>query len=73
MENNLLYAKIFENGKIYIRITNNFNNRMYQHKYDAYKYNSKLPVHRAMRKYNHRTEIWAEGIDDRELIELLEI
>lgn len=73
MENNLLYAKIFENGKIYIGITNNFNNRMYQHKYDAYKYNSKLPVHRAMRKYNHRTEIWAEGIDDRELIELLEI
>lgn len=73
MENNLLYAKVFENGKIYIGITNNFNNRMYQHKYDAYKYNSKLPVHRAMRKYNHRTEIWAEGIDDRELIELLEI
>lgn len=42
MENNLLYAKIFENGKIYIGITNNFNNRMYQHKYDAYKYNSKF-------------------------------
>lgn len=26
MENNLLYAKIFENGKIYIGITNNFKN-----------------------------------------------
>lgn len=71
--NGTLYAKIFDNGKIYIGITSNFGRRMVEHKYNAYTKNSQLPVHRAMRKYNHRTEIWAEGIDDWELLNQLEI
>lgn len=73
MDKGCLYAKIFENGKIYIGITVNFKKRMYDHDYHAFKKISHLPVHRAMRKYKHRTEIWAEGIDDRELLCQLEI
>lgn len=62
-----------KNGKIYVGITNNFNNRMIRHNYDAYKLNSHLPIHKAMRKYKHKTEIWAKNIDDRYLLEMLEI
>ena len=65
---NILYVKIFDNGKMYVGITNNFDRRMYQHQWSAYSENSNLQVHRAMRKYGHRTEIWAEGISDRDLI-----
>lgn len=55
--NNIVYIKHFDNGKKYIGITNNFKRRMYEHIKSAYKNNSKLPVHNAMRKYNHTTEI----------------
>lgn len=57
---------------MYVGITKNFDRRMYVHKYDAYIRNSKLPVHRAMRRHSHTTEIWADGIDDRDLIYMLE-
>lgn len=63
-----LYVKIFENGKMYVGITNNFDRRMYEHQHDSYIQNSQLPIHRAMRKYSHRTEIWAQGIDDWDLL-----
>lgn len=68
-----LYVKIFDSGKMYVGITNNYDRRMYEHQKDAYTRNSNLPVHRAMRKYNHKTEIWADGIDDRDLLNRLEI
>jgi len=68
-----LYAKKFDNGAIYIGITNNFNRRMHQHEYQAYVNNSQLLVHKAMRKHNHTTERWSYGIQDRELILELEI
>lgn len=70
--NNVLYVKIFDNGKMYVGVTNNFDKRMYQHQSDAYCKNSQLVVHKAMRKHNHKTEVWAEGIADRELILELE-
>lgn len=70
---NCLYVKIFENGKMYVGITNNFEKRMYQHNKRCYSEKSTLPLYNAMRKYSHRTEIWAEGIDDRELLNQLEI
>lgn len=69
---NCLYVKIFDNCKMYVGVTGNFDKRMYQHQNFAYSRNSQLPVHRAMRKYGHKTEIWAEGIMDRELILELE-
>lgn len=68
----MLYVKIFDNGKMYVGITQNFYKRMFVHEKDAYKKMSKLPVHCAMRKHNHRTEIWANNIDDRELLYMLE-
>lgn len=63
-----LYVKIFDNGKMYVGITNNFKQRMNSHNSDAYYKNSQLPVHNAMRKHNHRTEIWAQGIEDWDLL-----
>ena len=52
-----MYIKTFENGKVYVGITNDFNRRMSEHNCRAYNQNSNLPVHRAMRKYSHETEI----------------
>lgn len=69
---NILYVKKFDNGKMYVGITNNFDRRMYMHQWEAYSKNSQLLVHKAMRKYSHTTEIWAECIDDRDLIYMLE-
>ena len=46
---------------------------MWKHQSEAYSKNSQLPAYRAMRKYNHRTEIWADNIDDRELLCQMEI
>ena len=64
--NNIVYLKIFDNGKFYIGISKNFKNRMYQHHYDAFVRNSQLPVHCAMRKHKHETEILfqSESYDD---------
>lgn len=70
---NCLYAKIFDNNKMYIGITNNFDRRMYEHQRDAYCNNSQLAVHRAMRKHNHTTEIWSYGVEDRDVLNQLEI
>ena len=63
--NNVVYIKHFENGKKYIGITNNFKGRMNRHNSSA-KCGSNLPVHKAMRKYSHETEIvfWSEDYDD---------
>ena len=57
---NVVYIKHFENGKKYVGITNNFERRMDRHEKDA-RYGSTLPVHRAMRKYSHETEIVFES------------
>lgn len=57
---NVVYIKHFENGKKYVGITNNFERRMDRHEKDA-RYGSTLPIHRAMRKYNHETEIVFES------------
>lgn len=70
---NTLYVKIFDNKKMYVGITNNFDRRMYQHQREAYDANSQFMVHKAMRKHSHTTEVWAENIDDRELIMQLEV
>lgn len=58
--NNVVYIKHFENGKKYIGITNNFKGRMNRHNSSA-KCGSNLPVHKAMRKYSHETEIVFES------------
>lgn len=58
---------------MYVGITNNFDRRMHEHRRSAYDNNSQITVHKAMRKHSHKTEIWAEGINDRELINTLEI
>lgn len=42
---------------MYVGITKNFDRRMYVHQYDAYIRNSKLPVHRAMRRHSHTTRV----------------
>lgn len=72
----VVYLKIFdredrENG-YYIGITNDFKSRMNGHNSYAYTRKSQLPVYRAMRKYNHKTEILAE-IDDYDLLKQMEI
>ncbi|MGL5719122.1 MAG: GIY-YIG nuclease family protein [Paraclostridium sp.] len=68
-----LYVKRFENGKMYVGITNNFDKRMESHNRSAFIEESMLPVHCAMRKYRHTTEVWSSDIDDRELILMLEV
>lgn len=58
---------------MYVGITNDFDIRMYHHDRNAYSKKINLPVYNAMRKYRHRTEIWADNTDDRELLNQLEI
>lgn len=53
---NVLYVKRFENGKMYVGITNDFERRMREHNKLA-KDGNELPIYRAMRKHNHTTEI----------------
>lgn len=66
-----LYIKIFENYCMYVGCTQNFEIRMKQHEW--HKNNgSNLPVHKAMRKFNHTTKILVKDIDDRELLYTLE-
>lgn len=57
---NVVYIKHFESGKKYVGITNNFKRRMKRHEQDS-KSGSDFPVHRAMRKYSHETEIVFES------------
>lgn len=57
---NVVYVKHFENGKKYVGITKHFKRRMQEHVKDMKK-GSTLPVHRAMRKYSHETEIVFES------------
>lgn len=55
--NNVVYLKIFDNNKYYVGITNDFDRRMDEHNRKAFKSLSNLPIHKAMRKHNHQTEI----------------
>lgn len=52
-----VYKAIFENGKVYIGITNNFNRRKSCHKYDA-KNGKKTRFYIAIRKYGFDTLKW---------------
>lgn len=54
---NLYIKKFNKENRYYVGITKNFKRRMWEHKNDAYKNKSKLPVHCAMRKYFHETII----------------
>ena len=65
---NVVYVKEFENGKVYVGITNNFRSRMSNHKSKAFVSGSKLPVHRAMRKYTHETKIVFKSEDYDEIL-----
>lgn len=69
----ILYLKIFDNGKIYVGITNNFKRRMKEHEHKAFVENSNYPVHKAMRKHKYFNVVCTENIEDRELLNLLEI
>ena len=62
---NVVYVKNFENGKKYVGITNNFERRMRQHRCEVNRGNQ-LPIYRAMRKYDHYTEVVfeSENYDD---------
>lgn len=71
-----LYVKRFEDGSIYVGCTNEYNRRMSQHNHHCYNPNSNkfnIPLYQAMRSMAHTTEIWAEGIEDMELLYQLEI
>lgn len=48
------------NGKIYIGFTNNFKDRIYDHKNKAYKKNNKYKFHNALRKYGWDAFEWKE-------------
>lgn len=58
---------------MYVGITNNFDRRMREHQWEAFMRGSKLLVHKAIRKYEHTTEVWCSEIDDIELLHELEI
>ena len=58
--NNVVYIKEFEDGSVYIGITNNFNARMSQHKHKAKK-RINLPLYNKMNKYKHETSILIES------------
>ncbi len=57
---NVVYVKHFENGKKYVGISSEFKKRMSKHNWNMNN-DSQLPVYRAMRKYNHTTEIFFES------------
>lgn len=57
---NCLYLKTFENGSLYVGITNNFNRRMKDHERACLKGDTKL-IYRVMRKYNHITDVLIES------------
>ncbi len=55
---NVIYLKTFDDGFVYIGVTNNFNRRMREHNNDS-KGKSNMRVHRHMRIHSHETEILA--------------
>ena len=65
----VVYLKCFENGKMYVGVTKNYNKRMREHEYFANK-GSYLLVHKAMRKYTHVTLILSTCEDIEKLKEL---
>lgn len=71
MNNNVVYLKEFENGKLYIGVTNNFKRRMAEHELDSKNknksaYNNK--IYKAMRKYKHTTKILINTTDYEETL-----
>lgn len=67
--NNVVYAKFFDNGKIYVGMTNNFERRMYEHEYASKLKGIKPLVSRAMRKHSHYTEILARFEDRQDCLD----
>ena len=51
----IIYKLTSPNGKIYIGRTNNFEDRMVQHKYEAVTRRKNYPLYRAIRKYGWDT------------------
>lgn len=69
---NVVYIKTFENKKKYVGITNNFVKRMCEHEWNANN-KSNLPVHRAINKYSHETEIVFESGDYDDVLRMEQI
>lgn len=67
--NNVVYIKEFEDGSVYIGITNNFNARMSQHKHNANK-GMNLPLYNKMNKYKHETSILIESDSYEEILKM---
>lgn len=71
----LVYLISFPNGKHYVGVTTNFNNRKNQHKYAAYTKKMNTPLYNAFRKYGWENinfsilenEIFADYIDSKEI------
>ena len=55
---NVIYLKTFDDGFVYVGVTNNFNRRMREHNNDS-KGKSNMRVHKHMRLHSHETEILA--------------
>lgn len=55
---NVIYLKTFDDGFVYIGVTNNFNRRMREHNNDS-NGKSNMRVHKHMRTHSHETEILA--------------
>lgn len=51
--NYVVYACIFENGKKYVGISNNFQKRVYHHKWLANQRKPVLPFHKALKKHKN--------------------
>lgn len=69
---NVVYIKHFENGNKYVGITNNFKHRMYQHENPEPRCRD-YPLYRAMKKYNHYTEIVFESEEYKDVLEMEKI
>lgn len=67
--NNVVYIKEFEDGSVYIGVTNNFNARMSQHKYKKNK-GVNSPLYNKMNKYNHETSILIESDSYEEILKM---
>lgn len=69
---NVVYIKHFENGKVYVGITNDFKRRMCQHRNVEPRYKH-LPLYKAMDKYDHYTEIVFESELYQDILEMEKI
>ena len=65
---NVVYVKEFENGGVYVGVSNQFETRMRRHERDAKNGKLDYPVYRAMRKYTHETKIVFRSEDYEEVL-----